>query len=203
MQVKAGISRPGPNLPKIFTHIDRGMKKAITLEALTEAGIVGLAEPIDKGWVESMPITYGGIDVAVKGFTDRMFLNTDGTVTIFEFKTSVLAEKWIARYKRQVGAYAYAVEYPRDFSPRKVSRCYLVAFDATAGNFKFSNGAAAQTGALVIQPVEYSSEGFEATLEACAAIASLPLPPDPYESCEHCAFANRIANYRRQLQEAA
>ena len=112
-----GITRPAAPFPKIFGRIDKLMKAFFQDRHTTEvapalpAGRVRFAER----WVTSNPIELPAraSSAYIRGVFDTVVEFDDGSYGVIDFKTSETKPEHAAFYSRQLHAYAYALQHPR------------------------------------------------------------------------------------------
>jgi hypothetical protein len=137
----SGIKRPPLILPRIFNIIDSAIKDKYSDEDFSKVSKdlpQGILRTSSK-WIKSKAIVNENYDLSVQiiGKIDGYVEYPDGTVSIVDFKTSEINEKYAGKYNRQLHSYCYGVTYPEN------SNC-----------LKLDN--LTDPGLLVFQPNEFS-----------------------------------------------
>lgn len=193
LKVALGHDRPKMPMPSIFTAID-GSMKGFFMGQRTESA----APMLPPGefryagkWVESAMVRPAGASRAlyVRGPFDTVIAFDDGSHAIIDFKTSSQKTENVAKYARQLHAYAYALENPASeaaFGLARVERMGLLVYEP--GRFKALGGAARLGGTLQWIEIEKDEAAFLRFLDDVARVLEAPAPPPAGESCAWCRF---------------
>lgn len=180
-------------MPSIFTAIDNQMKawstgkRAEELCAALPPGRVAYA----GNWVESRPVAPrdGGPSVYVRGPFDTVLAFDDGTFAVVDFKTSHQKPENVAKYARQLHAYAHALETPADgklaLSP--VSRLGLLVYEPSSFDAA-ATGEARLDGSLQWVEIPLDMRRFHEFLGEVVDVLRAPEPPAAAAGCVWCAF---------------
>lgn len=128
LKVKHGIYQPSMPMPGVFSAINTRLQGDLVGKSLKELSKdlpEGLVER-QEGWVDSIAVP--GTQVFIKGKYDLLVKNPDGTYTLVDLKISSPNEDKIEKYKTQLGAYKFALEYPKEGSPIKITKLALLIF---------------------------------------------------------------------------
>lgn len=195
-----GLVAPKGDMPAIFQHIDRGMKKVVTVELLTELGIPAIGICESKKLV-SIPLEFPefGCSITIRGYDDRTAELVDGTFAIIEAKTSSPNPANINMYWPQVMAYTVPLEKPADGKPREVSIVGLLCFDAYEGSFTVKGRYAAQRGTFHWIPVELDRAKFYSILGEVAELLGSENFPAAGTTCNMCRHASEINRYLKDV----
>lgn len=193
LKTARGIDRVKTPMPSIFTAIDGRMKtfyegrRTEQISALLPPGRVAHS----GRWVESEPLALPGraTKVHVRGPFDTVLAFDDGSYAVVDFKTSHQKPDNVAKYARQLHAYAYALEHPAEgalgLSP--VRRLGLLVFEP-AGYDALPDSEATLAGRVQWVEIEKDEAAFLAFLAEVAAVLESPEPPEAAEDCKWCAF---------------
>ena len=193
LKVAGNFPPPQSVMPKIFITIDLAMKLALA-DQHTEQIAPGMPTGVihsGERWVESAPITRPGRAAAcyVRGKFDTVARFDDGSYGVVDFKTSQVKEDHLARYARQLHAYAYALEHP---APGKlalgpISRLGLLIFDPDTFDNR-GDGSAALTGSLTWLDIPHDEGAFLTFIDDVLAVLDRGEPPEPSPGCEWCRY---------------
>jgi hypothetical protein len=192
-KVALGQPRPSAPFPTVFGSIDRSMKKAMLgrqLEDLASGSPRGRLVGADT-WVKSQPYVQPGCETAcvMRGRVDILIELEDGGTGIVDFKTVEVSDAHIARYARQLHAYAFALEHPATGTPRPISALGLLCF--SPGHFEANGQLASLVGALRWIEVPRDDVGFDVTLGDVVSVLERPEPPVSGPQCAWCAWNER------------
>jgi CRISPR/Cas system-associated exonuclease Cas4 (RecB family) len=188
-----GIARPAAPFPKIFGRIDKLMKAFFQDQPTSE---VALALPAGKvrfaeRWVTSTPIELPGraSSAYIRGVFDIVIEFNDGSYGVVDFKTSETKPEHPAFYSRQLHAYAYALQNPRQgaFALSPISRLGLLSVEPVAME-RALDGRLAYLGMVTWVEIPLQPDGFLAFIDAILQVLDQPQPPDPSPTCAYCLY---------------
>ena len=193
LKIAAGLRRPPGPFPRIFGTIDNAMKNCFMKRRTEEIvasmppGLVAFGEE----WVESTPIAVPGRESTcfIRGKFDTVLQFDDGTYGVIDFKTTRSSPKHLAKYSRQLHAYAWALENPAPdkFTVAPVSKFGLLVYEP--GRFSHELDAdAALTGRLEWIEIPRDDKEFLKYLAEVVEILELPEAPPPRRSCAWCKY---------------
>lgn len=193
LKVALGIERPKTPMPGIFTAIDGSMKEFFMGRRTEDVAPMlppGTFAHAGK-WVECAPMRPPGAarGLYVRGPFDTVIAFDDGSHALIDFKTSSQRTENVAKYARQLHAYAYALEHPaseRAFALPRVERLGLLVYEPS--RFKALGGAARLGGTLQWIEIAKDERAFLAFLSDVAAVLDAPAPPPAAEDCAWCRF---------------
>lgn len=193
LKAAKGMTRPSMPMPSIFVRIDSAMKgffmgrrvedvvPSLPPGAFAHAGRV----------VESRPYVpaRGGPGLYVRGPFDTVLAFDDGTHAIIDFKTSSQKPENVAKYARQLHAYAYALENPAPgaFALPRVERMGLLVYEPADFEMR-PEGPATLAGSVQWIEIAKSEAGFLRFLDEVAEVLASPEPPAPADGCAWCRF---------------
>jgi hypothetical protein len=214
--VTRNLPKPKSELPRLFKHVDRGMKQSWAVEHLRALGVPA-KELVTLERVRSKPIEYPelGVSLTIGGYLDRLVLLEDDTYEVIDFKMTDPNPAGLALFARQLHGYVQCLEDPAIGEAREVTRVSLVVFDAYDGIFKISSEnlkkatenpglvtfSAGQMGRVVYRPLELDRSSFFEELERIAGIAARLEMPESGANCTVCAHAAEINRFTRQYEE--
>jgi PD-(D/E)XK nuclease superfamily len=200
LRVTQKYSRPGA-FPKIFTAIDGQMRLRFdgkrTEEVLPQLP-PGKLDCADQR-VISAPIVFPNrsTTLQIRGKLDALVRFDDGSFAVVDFKTSAQSAQNIETYKRQLNAYAYALENPApgQLPMRPVRHLGLLVFEPRA--FSSDAGAASFSGTVQWSPIAIDPGGFRNFLDEVATVLDLAAPPPCTPDCDWCKYreASRQSGY--------
>ncbi len=141
--------------------------------------------------MKSAPITILGAtsQCFISGRFDAVIEFEDGTYGIVDYKTSDAKEEHAAFYSRQLSAYAYALENPapKALALSPVSRLGLLII--TPDRFE-RNGSDEMVfvNRMTWMDVPRDDGAFLSLLGEVVSLLDAPVPPEPLETCEVCAY---------------
>lgn len=193
LKIVAGFRRPPGPFPRIFGTIDNAMKDCFMKRRTEEIvpamppGVVAFGEE----WVESTSIEVPGRESTcyIRGKFDTVLQLDDGTYGVIDFKTTRSSPKHLAKYSRQLHAYAWALENPAPdtFSVSPVSKFGLLVYEP--GRFMHEvNADASLTGRLEWVEIPRDDDDFISYLSDVVELLELPEPPPPSSSCVWCQY---------------
>jgi len=194
LKVKNNIYRPSPPMPGIFMVIDSEMKKCFKgkdTQIVTPAMPKGVIEEIDGDMVESEPIKLDNKSSTcyIRGKIDTIVKFDDGTFGVIDFKTSKVKEENLAKYGRQLHAYALALENPTDgkLSRNPVSKLGLVVYEPNEF-LKDGEEKSILKGDLCWVEIPRDDSAFMKFLDDVITLLENPEPPDSEATCKFCAY---------------
>ena len=197
LQVVNGISQPSIPLPAIFTQIAGLLKNhydgkhTSSLHVALPPGAVILGEKRVKSSVIELPTHKD--TCFISGRFDIVVSFDDGTYGVIDFKTGKPSEKSANLYKRQLQAYAYALEHPADnalalYPISKLGLLYFYPSEVHQGSIKHLSYKADITWI----EVEKDEDGFLQFLNQVLNILTLPEAPQHSPSCQWCGYATKL-----------
>jgi hypothetical protein len=202
LKVARGFRRPQMPFPKIFTVIDGQMTACYSGKRTEEIcpELPGGTVRFGQKWVRSRPIHLPGQDATcyIRGRFDTVVAFDDGTYGVIDFKTSSRRGEHIPLYRRQLHAYAYALENPAPGSLGlgPISRLGLLIFEPSSYEH-LPDQTAHLGGAVTWVPMERDDGTFLAFLGQVVSVLAQPAPPAPSPDCPWCQY--RAASRRTGL----
>lgn len=198
LKVKYDIKQPSRPLPTVFNTIANLQKESYAGKRTTEfcaslkSGYIALEEK--KVCSKLIPFVNLAISLQIFGKFDALIIFDDGTCGIIDFKTGTQKD-YGDLYKRQLHAYAYAIERPSDESsigPAKVSVMGLLYFEPSQCEIE-SSGFQRISGPVKWVEIIRDDEWFiqEFLHEVASYLRNVQLPP-PDPNCEWCNYIRRI-----------
>ena len=192
---------PWQGFPGIFSSIDRFTKQVILAHLQREgvlprwlSGIGEVTEHLDPPHWSKFQATDDSTGVTLRGEADAVFVCSDGTCAIVDYKTSRYNPDNRSQhrvYRAQLNAYAW-IAGRLDFPP--VSRLALAYMEPATGDEDIqSQDAIDDVGfALTFRPriVEVDLDPdrlIPPLLRRAAAIHASATPPEPRSNCRDCA----------------
>ena len=197
LKVKHGISQPSIPLPAIFSTIG-SLQKNYYSSKRTEAfcpelppGVVMLGEK----WVRSRTIDFSECSSScfINGRFDIVANLDDGSYAVLDFKTGNPNEEKAGMYSRQLHAYAFSLENPADGALRlsPISRLGLLYFTPDKCE-QIKIPRQILEGEMRWIEVERNDSVFLDLLRGMVSLLDGPLPPPEPETCNWCAYRERI-----------
>jgi len=193
LKVVHKISRPSTPMPKIFIRIDQLMKGYFQGKSTSEVnpelpeGTVTLGER----WVESEAVYIPGHDPTVyfRGKFDSLVEFADGSFGVIDFKTSEPKEEYVEFYRRQLHAYAYALEHaaPGALSLKPISAMGLLFVDPVVMH-KHETGKLGYFGEVTWRACPKDDYWFLNFIDQVVTVLEQPTPPDSGEKCGWCKY---------------
>lgn len=192
------IKPPGMPFPEVTRVADAQMKKGFAGQDLSWLGIDGVAQGMEKTWVQSRPFDIGdGVMVEIGGMYDDI-ARDDGVVDVIDFKMTTPKPITAQRYEPQLNAYAYALENPLDGEPVKVRGLWLICW--APGDMSISPDLAHPQmfmGGITAIQVKKKPKLTEELMIKHGRLIAGGLPA-PSADCELCGYMSRAA---RKVQE--
>ena len=199
LKVKHNFDRPRTPMPSIFTKIDSIMKNYFEGKSpkdITDSLPDGKVEFGDK-WIQSKPFSdkKTGNKCFIKGKTDTVLGFNDKTYGVVDFKTTSVKESNIAKYSRQLHAYALALENAAEGKPSlsPVTKIGLFVVEPEKlmknekGEYLFKN-------AVSWQEIERSDEIFLEFLREVMTLLSENNLPSSGRYCTYCKYTKNFNN---------
>lgn len=192
LKVAKGFDRPSQPFPRIFNVIDGQMKqwfegkRAETMAPGVPAGVVQFGD----GWVQSVPLSFSGHDSTcfIRGIFDTVIALDNGGYAVIDFKTTDVRSDNVAKYSRQLHAYALALEQaaPGETALSPVKSLGLLVFAPNA--FAQDGSSASLQGTLSWKEIPRNDEQFRSFLGEVLSVLEQPAPPDAAPKCALCKY---------------
>lgn len=193
LKVAGGFPRPSQPFPKIFGIIDTCMKnwyEKKRSEDMAEGVPPGVVE-FGDGWVESEPLTLPGhaSSCYIRGIFDSVIKLDDGGYAVIDFKTTEMRASSLAKYSRQLHAYALALENPSkgNMALSPVTGLGLLVYQPV----KFSQAnteSASLEGTLTWHGIKRDDGKFREFLGEVMTVLELPEAPKAASGCSMCKY---------------
>ena len=190
--------RPQAPFPRIFGRIDKLQRKALHSHVLPE----GCTLDTSTRSVTSAPFANnnGEHNITVNGKMDCLMLYPeDGLVGVLDFKTSTPSEESIERYRRQLSAYAWALENPIKDKPLRVSGLRLLWGNPETYQLNPELDRFIMGGAVVWQDMPYDPAWFGGLLLEVMGFLAAP-EPDIEIAARTCSYCNWEAMMRAEIK---
>jgi hypothetical protein len=180
--------RPRSPFPSVFGLIDRAMKDCY-LGQRTEDLVLGAPPGVIEGgdrWVKSLPLFVPGSESSclIRGRLDALVRCDDDTAAIIDFKTAPPNDDHLEKYRRQLHAYALALEQPSVGPTTPVSGLGLLSFSPE--RFETTGEEGALWGGLTWTALPLDRTGFLVFLGQVLALLDQPGPPPANLGCPWC-----------------
>ncbi len=199
LKVVRGISQPSIPLPSIFTkiagllkdHYDR--KHTSELHIALTPGIVSHGEK----YVRSQTIELPNHDATcyISGRFDIVVTFADGTYGVIDFKTGNPSKESANLYRRQLQAYAYALEHPAAdalaLSP--ITRLGLLYFYPESVNQQNTKRLSYEAEITWIE-IEKNEGSFLRFIDEVLEVLELPEAPQHSPNCQWCNYIGKMNN---------
>lgn len=193
LKVVHGFKRPSSPFPKIFGRIDNLMKAYFNGKPATE-----ISPQLPHGqvlfgerWVTSTPITFPNRSTSayLRGKFDSVVAFTDGSFGVVDFKTSEPRPEHVPFYSRQLHAYAYALENPKQgsFALFPITRLGLLCVEPVDMS-RGTSGQIAYIGEATWLDCPRDDVWFLSFIENILGVLESPHPPTPSDSCGYCSY---------------
>jgi len=202
LKAARGFPPPSQPFPRIFGIIDEAMKECFEgkrSEAMADGVPAGTVEFGDE-WVQSKPFKAKGRSSScyIRGKFDSVIKLDDGGYAVIDFKTTEVNRAKLAKYSRQLHAYAHALENAAEgalaLSP--VTSLGLLVYEP--GSFVQDGAAKASLkGKLVWHGIERDEKWFQGFLGEILDVLEAAEPPPPSPGCSMCKYreASRKTGY--------
>ena len=197
LKVVHGISQPSIPLPSIFTKIANLLKDhydgkhTSSLHAALPPGAVILGEKYVKSSVIQLP---NHEDTCyISGRFDIVLSFDDGSYGVIDFKTGNPSRESANLYKRQLQAYAYALEHPAPnalaLSP--ITKLGLLYFYPSQVNQRSVKHLSYKADITWIE-VEKDEQSFLGFLDDVLGLLELPEAPECSPTCQWCCYQTKL-----------
>ncbi len=197
LKVAQGIRQPSIPLPSIFTkiagllknHYDR--KHTSELHIALSPGIVSHGEK----HVRSQTIELPNHDATcyISGRFDIVVSFADGAYGVIDFKTGKPGEGSVNLYRRQLQAYAYALEHPADnalaLSP--ITQLGLLYFYPDSVNQQITKRLSYEAEITWIE-IEKNEGSFLYFIDEVLSVLELPEAPEHSPNCQWCGYFSKL-----------
>jgi CRISPR/Cas system-associated exonuclease Cas4 (RecB family) len=199
LKLVEGIAQPSIPLPSIFTQIGSLLKNHYdgkhtkSLHAALLPGAVILGEKHVKSSVIRLP---NHEDTCfISGRFDIVISFDDGSYGVIDFKTGNPSKESARLYRRQLQAYAYALEHPapnaRALSP--ITKLGLLYFYPSGIN-QHSTKRLSYKAEITWIEIEKDEQGFLKFIDKVLDVLELPEAPEHSPSCQWCGYIRRLTN---------
>ena len=199
LKVVEGISQPSIPLPSIFTKIAGLLKNHYegkhtnSLHVELPPGMVILGEK----WVKSSVIQLPNHDDTcyISGRFDIVVSFDDGTYGVIDFKTGNPSKESANLYRRQLQAYAYALEHPapKALSLSPISKLGLLYFYPSSINQQKLEKLSYDADITWIE-VAKDENDFLKFLNQVLDVLESTEAPEHSPSCQWCCYFTRLSN---------
>ncbi len=190
-KVLSGVRRPG-----VFDHAygmaDKAMKRAFADVALVDLGVGPKFRVLaQNAWVRSVPVEFDalGISLTIGGAYDALVETEHGELFVVDYKTTNADEIALRKFRRQLAAYAFALEHPAAGPSIALDGHALLAYRPE--NFAYrARGVSGLYGKSAWIELPRDDEGFR-TLLAEVAVVLAGGKPTSAASCAFCTYRRR------------
>jgi len=199
LKVVRGIAQPSIPLPSIFGKIAGLLKDHYdgkhtkSLHAALPPGMVILGEKYIKSSVIQLPNHNMGCFIS--GRFDIVLSFDDGSYGVIDFKTGNPSRESANLYRRQLQAYAYALEHPapRALALSPVTKLGLLYFYPSRIHSHGTQSLSYIADITWIE-VEKDEQGFLGFVDDVLGVLELPETPEHSPTCQWCSYINKL-NY--------
>ena len=200
LKVVHGISQPSIPLPSIFTQIANLLKNhydgkhTSSLHAALPPGAVILGEKRVKSSVIQLP---NHEDTCyISGRFDIVLSFDDGSYGVIDFKTGNPGKESANLYKRQLQAYAYALEHPasRALAISPITKLGLLYFYPSGINQNNLEKLSYEAEITWIE-VEKDEDSFLGFVDDVLGLLELPEAPECSPICQWCGYLDKLNNF--------
>ena len=197
LKVVHGISQPSIPLPAIFSRMAGLLKEYYDGKSTKELhpdlppGTVRYGEK----YVQSNPIRFPSHKVTcfIRGRFDIVVEFEDKTYGVIDFKTGKPNEEYLNLYKRQIHAYAYALENPAPgalkLSPvTKMGLLYFYPSKIDQESIEWLSYQAQ----IHWEEIPKDEEWFLKFIGEVLGVLESPQPPAPSPDCEWCSYIGEL-----------
>ena len=197
LKVVKGISQPSIPLPSIFSQIASLLKNHYdgkhtkSLHTALSPGAVILGEKWVKSSIIELP---NHKDTCyISGRFDIVVSFDDGSYGVIDFKTGSPSKESANHYKRQLQAYAYALEHPalRALGLFPISKLGLLYFYPSKVH-QSSIKRLSYSADITWLEVERNEDDFLQFLDKVLGVLELSEPPQHSPKCQWCCYVNRL-----------
>jgi len=197
LKVVQGISQPSIPLPSIFTQIASLLKNHYdgkhtkSLHAKIPPGAVILGEKYVKSSIIQLP---NHDDTCyISGRFDIVISFDDGSYGVIDFKTGSPSKDSANLYKRQLQAYAYALEHPapRALALTPITKLGLLYFYPSSINQSSIRRLSYRADITWVE-IEKDEDDFLQFLDKVLGVLELPELPECTPGCQWCCYYNKL-----------
>jgi PD-(D/E)XK nuclease superfamily protein len=193
LKVHGLLTRPRMPMPKVFSEIDRMMKRRLNGQRTD-----GLALCMPRGifhyserWVESSSMSIPGCEqtISFRGRFDNVLALDKSGVAVVDLKTCRRRDEHIALYSRQLHAYMWSLENPapQAFALAPVDRLGLLVFEPNQFCTDQLYGAALSGGLHWIE-IERNDREFLRFIGEVLTVLNSASAPAANPDCEWCRY---------------
>ncbi len=197
LKVVKGIAQPSIPLPSIFSKIAGLLKDHYdgkhtkSLHAALPPGMVILGEKYVRSSTIQLPNHYMGCFIS--GRFDIVLSFDDGSYGVIDFKTGNPSKESANLYRRQLQAYAYALEHPAPkalaLSPvTKLGLLYFYPSEVSQHNIEKLFYEAEITWI----EIEKDEQGFLNFIDNVLDVLELPKAPEHSPNCQWCGYFSKL-----------
>lgn len=198
LKVAKGIAQPSIPLPSIFSKIASLLKNHYDGKRTSELhvdlppGAVSLGEK----YVRSIPIKLPNHDSTcyISGRFDIVISFDDGTYGVIDFKTGNPSRESANLYRRQLQAYAYALEHPapRALALSPITKMGLLYFYPSSINQQSIQQLNYEADITWIE-VKKDEQGFLIFIDEVLDVLESPTIPEHSPNCQWCSYLEKIS----------
>ena len=201
LKARLGFKTPWSIFPGIFMTLDGYSKKCTTIHIGEGKGIPAWLKPYGEAIAQIPEMhwsKFAAIDpstgVLVRGVFDEMFRLKDGTIAIWDYKTSKYKgadDSLLPMYITQLSGYRFIAKALGIGETSKTGLCYYeptaepTLADLTDNGFRMTFTAH-------VHPIETSIDDFLKLVAKAKAIAELPVAPQGVAKCKNCAIVDEL-----------
>ncbi len=205
LKARRGVRRPRMPFPSVFKKYHGVLQNHFIGQCpsvMTPELPAGRCLSVEA-WVKSTPLQLPGCRQAcfLLGKIDHLIGFDDGSWGVIDYKTTIHSEMSVAKYARQLHAYAWALERAAPGALRRtpVTRLGLFCLEPQE-MLSFATGEQA---AVALRPrwieIERDDAAFERFLTEAVHLAARPEPPGAGEECSVCQYADQRAQLEAEL----
>jgi len=199
LKVVNGISQPSIPLPAIFSQIAGLLKShydgkpTTDLHVALPPGIVSLGEKYVRS--ESIKLPNHESTCYISGRFDIVVSFDDGTYGVIDFKTGNPSRESANLYRRQLQAYAYALEHPapRALALSPVTKLGLLYFYPSGINQHSLERLNYEADITWVEIVKNERE-FLRFIDEVMNLLESPEAPEHSANCQWCGYISRLNN---------
>ncbi len=194
-----GIPQPSIPLPSIFTKIAGLLKEHYDGKHTSELHIALPTGTVSHGErrVRSLPIQLLNHDATchISGRFDIVVSFDNGTYGVIDFKTGNPSSESARLYRRQLQAYAYALEHPaaNALALSPVTKLGLLFFYPESVDQQSAERLSYGAEITWIE-IEKDEGGFLRFIDEVLDVLELPEAPEQSPSCQWCGYISRLSS---------
>ena len=197
LKVVKGVAQPSIPLPSIFSKIASLLKNHYDGKHTSELHVALPSGTVSHGekYVRSQTITlpHHRVSCFITGRFDIVVSFDDGTYGIIDFKTGNPGRESANHYRRQLQAYAYALEHP---APRAlylypISKLGLLYFYPSQVNQRSIQHLSYRADITWIE-VEKNEDSFLWFIDDVMGLLESPEAPEYSPSCQWCSYQTKL-----------